>query len=141
MNKSVFLVFLIVVCIACTNEKPPHEHNPEEIHEYNPEEILRKIESNPRAGGVIEVPWDTPPEVVHLPPFSSKDLGMEGDVGLWISITIEGIVDTAWVIQPSEHPELDSLAVDLVRQFIFTPPKKNGKPIAVSIPFPFVFRD
>lgn len=132
MNKPVFLLFLIVVCIACTNEKPSHE--------YNPEKILRKIESNPSAGGVIEAPWDTPPEAVHVPQFP-KDLGMEGDVGLWINITIEGIVDTAWVIQPSEHPELDSLALDLVQQIIFTPPKKNGKPTAVSIPFPFSFRD
>ncbi len=160
MSRFLVLLVFVTVCIACNNESNdtsetlPRDYGASESPpkaEYNAEELLRKIEENPNedVGSIVdsmEPPsWasGTPPEALSTP--SAPNLGeiglegFEGFVGLWITITVDGIVDDVRIIRSSGHPELDSLAVDSVKKIVFSPAKKNGKAVEISLPVPFHF--
>jgi len=122
------------------------------LQEYNAEEALRKLESDPYFQGprgpanlrdIYKTPWDSPPEALRYPPVPDlSKIGLEdfeGSVGLWLTISVEGFVDTAWVIRSSGHAELDSLALDALQNIVFTPAKKNGTSIEISFPIPMHF--
>ena len=158
MSRFLSLLVFMTVCVACNNESNDtsealsREYRASEVppkEEYNEEELLSKIEANPNedVGSIVdsmEPPsWDTPPVALSTP--SAPNLGeiglegFEGLVGLWITITVDGIVDNVRIIRSSGHPELDSLAVDSVQKIVFAPAKENGKPIEISIPVPYHF--
>lgn len=142
-SKSIFLLSVLFLCSACENETKLESEKVSndftKSQEYKAEEVLKMIEANPSGGGMIVTPWDTPPQLVHAPKIP-PDLDKDGEVGMWMSVTVDGIVDTAWVIRSSGSPDLDSLALYITRKTVLTPAKKDGKPIAVAFPFPFVFR-
>lgn len=138
MKRLLLLAFFVAIFSACNNEDSSDAQQ-----EYNAEELLREIESNPNNGGIVEPPWDTPPIAVDTPKVPDpREIGLEGfegSIGLWITINVDGIVDSVRVLRSSGHPKLDSLVLDATRRTAFVPAKKNGKPIAVTFPVPISF--
>lgn len=158
LSRFLVLFVLMTVCIACNIEgnngpqAPSSEYGESKapLREYNADELLSRIEGNPNEDvrsmfDTMKPPWDTPPVALSKPPPPDPgEVGLEafeGLVGLWITITLDGIVENAKVIRSSGHPELDSLTVDSIRNMVFSPPKKNGEPIEVSFPVPVLFGD
>ncbi len=86
--------------------------------------------------------FDVPPRklsmVIPSYPESEREEGREGVVGLNLLIGRDGMVHEVKV-EKSVSPVFDSLAVDAVTQSIFSPAKRDGKPIAVWYQFPVRF--
>lgn len=72
-------------------------------------------------------------------PESAKAAGLQGNVVLKILIGADGKVQEVEVLK-SASPELDEAAINAVKQFVFTPAEKNGKPVRVWFAVPFTFR-
>ena len=142
MKRLLLLAFLVAIFSACYNEKTNGDSSDAQ-QEYNAEELLREIEANPDNVGIVDPPWDTPPIAVDTPKVPDlREIGLEGfegSIGLWITINVDGIVDSVRVLRSSGHPKLDSLVLDATRRTAFVPAKKNGKPIAVTFPVPISF--
>jgi TonB family protein len=86
--------------------------------------------------------FDVPPRklsmVIPAYPESEQEKGTEGIVGLNLLIGRDGMVHEVKV-EKSVSPVFDSLAVDAVMQSIFSPAKREGKPVAVWYQFPVRF--
>ena len=142
ISRFVLLPIVMTLCCACSCESYNKEYEGPQ-QEYNEEELLKRIKANPDSIGLVAPPWDTPPVAVGIP--SVPDLSeigfesFEGFVGLWITINVEGIVDTVRIIRSSGHRKLDSLALDTTQRMTFMPAKKDGKPIKVTFPVPFSY--
>lgn len=88
----------------------------------------------------------TPPSLKHfeaavLPPTASKQLPegiLQVDVLLQITIDAEGAVSAATIKAGAGEP-FDSAALEAVRKFTFTPALVDGAPVAVSVPYTYVF--
>lgn len=91
--------------------------------------------------GLLEF-FDVPPRklsmVIPAYPESEQEEGIEGVVGLNLLIGRDGMVHEVKV-DKSVSPVFDSLAVDAVMQSIFSPAKRDGKPVAVWYLFPVRF--
>jgi protein TonB len=91
--------------------------------------------------GILEF-FDVPPKklsmVIPAYPESEQEEGVEGVVGLNLLIGRDGMVHEAKV-EKSVSPVFDSLAVDAVMHSIFSPAKRDGKPVAVWYQFPVRF--
>jgi TonB family protein len=91
--------------------------------------------------GLLEF-FDVPPRklsmVIPAYPESEQEKGVEGIVGLNLLIGRDGMVHEVKV-EKSVSPVFDSLAVDAVMQSIFSPAKRDGKPVAVWYQFPVRF--
>jgi len=64
--------------------------------------------------------------------------GVSGRVSVGVIIDKEGLVSTAKIISSSD-PVFEMAALEAVRQWRFTPAKKNGNLIKVSLTVPVVF--
>ncbi len=73
-------------------------------------------------------------------PESARKAGKEGMTVLRILIDETGTVLRARVLKSAGDAALDSAAVRAVRQFEFSPARKNGKPVKVEMTIPFNFR-
>jgi protein TonB len=108
------------------------------------EEIDYFIVSHKRGtekAGLLEF-FDVPPRklamVIPAYPESEREKGTEGAVGLNLLIGRDGMVHEVKV-EKSVSAVFDSLAVDAVMQSIFSPAKRDGKPVAVWYQFPVRF--
>jgi protein TonB len=108
------------------------------------EEIEYYIVSHKRGtekAGILEF-FDVPPKklsmVIPAYPESEQEKGIEGIVGLNLLIGRDGMVHEVKV-EKSVSPIFDSLAVDAVMHSIFSPAKRDGKPVAVWYQFPVRF--
>jgi periplasmic protein TonB len=106
---------------------------------------VRQGIAQPDAGLALQpVPFDEPPKLVKNTPFAyppaAFDQGIEGTVRVELVIDEEGKVARAEVRE--SVPELDAAAVASMRQWLFTPARKAGKPIVtvVSVPMEFKIR-
>ena len=83
-----------------------------------------------------------PPKLVKLVepayPDSARRRNISGFVKVGIVITESGSVDTAVVVESSD-PAFEQPALDAVRQWRFTPAKKNGQAIRMSFTVPVAF--
>ncbi len=90
--------------------------------------------------------FDVPPRklsmVIPIYPESEQEKGVEGIVGLKLLIGRDGMVHEV-KIEKSVSAVFDSLAVDAVMHSIFSPAKRDRKPVAVWYQFPvrFVLED
>jgi periplasmic protein TonB len=88
------------------------------------------------------VPFDEPPRLVKQTPLTyppaAFDQGIEGTVRVELVIDEEGKVARAEVRE--SVPELDAAAVAAMRQWLFTPARKAGKPIVTVVSVPMDFR-
>ena len=84
----------------------------------------------------------SPPQLVHFVeavyPESEKDLGVEATVGLELMIGADGKVSEVKVIE-SASEAFDRSAEVAVRQFIFEPAQRNGKPVPSRVGYRYVF--
>jgi TonB family protein len=89
-----------------------------------------------------EKPVITDPELlefVHAPyPAEGKELGLEANVLLKLTIDKEGRVTEAVVLEPAGHG-FDEAARDAALRFRFKPATRDGQPIAVKIPYRYSF--
>lgn len=88
------------------------------------------------------IPHDEIPVVVHrvLPEYPDlpRSAGMEGRVMVQIYVGLDGRVHRAVVVGKASI--FDEAALSAVRQWVFTPAKANGHPVAVWMAVPVVFR-
>ena len=83
------------------------------------------------------------------PPFEyprqAWEEGVGGETRLRIRIARDGSVDTAYVVQSSGHPALDSAALAGARELRYRPARRGGDPIAVwavlPVRYPMPARD
>ena len=64
----------------------------------------------------------------------------EGKVVLKVLVSPKGGLDSVKLLQSSGYLRLDNAARKSVRNGIFLPAVKNGEPVALQLPVPFVFR-
>ena len=93
----------------------------------------------PRAAGAEGV---SPPTVItHVDaqyPSSALPMREHGDVTVAVTVDVDGRVSKTEVLA-SGGPSLDEAAVVAVRQWTFTPARREGKPVASRIRIPFHF--
>ncbi len=78
-------------------------------------------------------------EFVHAPyPAEGKELGLEANVLLKLTIDKEGHVTEAVVLEPAGHG-FDEAAREAALRFRFKPAMRGGQPIAVKIPYRYSF--
>jgi len=70
---------------------------------------------------------------------SSRRLGEEGTVVLKITISEKGVPTLVEIAKSSGYARLDAAAVAAAKDTLFTPYKRNGKAIPVSLPRPYKF--
>lgn len=68
------------------------------------------------------------------------DLGVEGETLLMVRITEGGVVDSAYVLEPSDHAAFDSAAVRGALQLRFTPGRRGDRPIPLWTRLPIRFQ-
>ena len=83
--------------------------------------------------------WDTQPSLIYMPPIEYVHKN-EGDVVLRIHTSVEGTVDTVWIIESSSHSELDSIALAQANRMVFRPAIKGGNPVSAQFFYPLQFR-
>ncbi len=66
--------------------------------------------------------------------------GLEGEVGLSVSVSSSGQVSEVSVSKPSGYAILDQAAIDSVKKWEFTPATRDGIPTAMVIDIPVQFR-
>lgn len=110
---------------------PDNAANPSDAGRVDPEAPPGNIEYD-------EAPVPTKQVMPKYPEDAMRD-NLEGIVYLNVWITAEGTVKKAEVLK-SDAAVLNQAAIDAVRQWEFTPAKKDGKPIAVWVTIPFKFR-
>jgi TonB family protein len=93
------------------------------------------------APALQSVPFDEPPRLVKqarlvYPPEAFAE-GIQGTVVVELAIDEEGKVGHAEVRE--SVPALDAQALDAVRQWLFTPARLKGKPIATVVSSPLAF--
>lgn len=90
-----------------------------------------------------DAPVMEPPELLESAPApypeEAKALGLEGTVGLDITLDAEGRVTQVDVREPLGHG-FDEAARAAARDFRFKPARQNGQPIPSRVRYPFVFR-
>jgi TonB family protein len=77
-------------------------------------------------------------EVQPVYPLLARQEGIEGDVVLRVVVGTDGAVKKLSVI--SGHPLLIQAAIDAVRQWKYTPPLRNGKPVEVKTKITVAFQ-
>lgn len=100
---------------------------------------------NIKEAGLLEF-YDVPPRTITTVtpsyPESEREKGVEGIVSLRLLIGRDGMVEDVKVVK---HLSVvfDSLAVQTVKQSVFSPAKRNGRPIAVwyYLPVRFVLKE
>ena len=84
----------------------------------------------------------TQPRLVHRvnPEYSpgSKGVRVEGSVLIGTVITSRGATREPHVVK-SLDKEVDQVAVEAVKKWVFTPAKKDGKPVAVNVTIEIAF--
>ncbi|MCP3899733.1 MAG: energy transducer TonB [Desulfobacteraceae bacterium] len=73
-------------------------------------------------------------------PLKAKRRGYEGTVELMVQVSKEGIVSNLWIFKSSNYKSLDNQAVKIVKNWIFEPGKKNGRPEEMWVKIPVKFR-
>ena len=100
-------------------------------------------QSDTTAAGNISAAFDTPPEAtLQVPPVYPPQAlidGVEGTVYLETRISARGRVEKVKVIK-TEAEALNAAATAAVKQWRFTPAKKDGKAVAATVAIPVKFR-
>jgi len=88
-----------------------------------------------RYPGAYEVKeLDEPLKMIHVSnPFGSERKG----IGLDVLVDEQGNVEKAIVIEAGSTSELNEKAMEAIKEFKFSPPTKDGKPVKASIPILF----
>lgn len=73
-------------------------------------------------------------------PRLSQENGEEGEIVLKVLVSPKGGLDSVKILQSSGYTRLDKAARKSVMNGIFLPAVKNGEPVALQLPVPFVFR-
>ena len=73
-------------------------------------------------------------------PIKAKRRRYEGTVELMVEVSEKGKVSNLWVYKSSNYKSLDNQAVKIVKQWIFEPGKKNGKPEKMWVKIPIKFK-
>lgn len=68
------------------------------------------------------------------------DLGVQGQTLLMVRITEGGVVDSAYVLEPSAHAAFDSAAVQGALRLRFTPGRRGDRPIPLWTRLPIRFQ-
>jgi protein TonB len=83
------------------------------------------------------------PEVLRMVspeyPRLARDAECEGFVVVRVTIDVEGRVRAATVVRSDVVRSLEEAALAAVRQWIFSPARQGGRPVAVQLEVPFVF--
>ena len=117
MHIALFLGSLLTLAAAGL---PPQQTGPEHPTTYKVGgEVLAPVV-------VSEVPPAAPPDPLRLPP--------QGTIALEATIDPEGRVGDVAIVKSLE-PVLDQRAVAALRQWRFDPAVRNGRPVAVRVPF------
>ena len=93
-------------------------------------------------GTAMTGPQDQPEvkkQVAPAYPTILKEAGIEGNVWLKVLIDEQGFVAKAETIK-CEHPAFAEAAITAVKQWEFTPARKDGKPIKAEVTIPFRFK-
>ncbi|MGH7503727.1 MAG: energy transducer TonB [Longimicrobiales bacterium] len=68
------------------------------------------------------------------------DLGIEGETMLMVRITERGVVDSAYVLEPSNHAQFDSAAVQGALRLQFVPGRRGDRPVPLWSRLPIRFQ-
>jgi len=73
-------------------------------------------------------------------PPQELEKGIEGEVTLEILVNAEGRVENAWILSTIGPKSFEEASLKAVKEFLFEPPRRNGKPMPMSIRFLIRFR-
>ena len=73
-------------------------------------------------------------------PDIARRRGLEGTVLLQVLVLDDGRVGEASIRRSSTHRLLDAAALDAIRDWRFAPGSQNGKPAAMAVEIPVIFR-
>jgi len=97
------------------------------------------VDMRPRGQFVIDEDAEPIERREPVYPESALKDKTEGTVLLWVSVNEEGEVPYAWVSE-GVREDLNRAALETVQHFKFKPAKVKGKPVAVMVTIPFVFK-
>ncbi|MBN1605064.1 MAG: TonB-dependent receptor [Polyangiaceae bacterium] len=85
----------------------------------------------------------TPPRLTafhqaEYPP-QARELGLEADVELELTVGADGVVQQSRVVTPAGHG-FDEAAQQASLEFVFAPARRNGQPVAARIRYRYEFR-
>jgi TonB family protein len=103
--------------------------------------LLLSLALGPRAGASAPEGVVVPPRPVDLPEpdMPAGLVAVDANVGLVLTIAIDGAV-TDVSVQSGVGDPWDTIAVATAKRYRFEPATVDGKPVAVKVPFTFVFR-
>ena len=86
----------------------------------------------------------TPPVVIYKVspkyPDEARKKYLEGKVLLKMTVSNEGIVSDAEVVESSGYDILDEAAINAVKEWRFTPAKENSEAISAEVVMPIIFK-
>jgi TonB family protein len=133
-HHDIFLTMVFTVTTVLMGHAQPQDQSVSNGGPENPESCsLAMAETSPQEQPGVKK--SVPP----LYPELAKKAGLEGKVWVKVFIDEQGKVEKA-LMDSSTNSVFDGAALDAIKQWEFTPAKKDGKPIKCEIVVPFKFK-
>jgi len=123
--------------VSAPPASPPPLASPDDTITVTASRTSEAVTSAPVAGDVVTAPIRRR-KVDPDYPAAAKIAGKEGQVVLQAVVGVDGKVRDVKVLK-SVHKLLDEAALKAVRQYEYTPGKRNGVPEAVTLKIPVSF--
>ena len=129
-------IVCLALCAACGAEARA-QAAAELVNRYN-----RELFADNWQGSEKGLHLDAPLKVLKAPwpeyPLAVRRRHIQGDVLLWVRVREDGTTRPEGV-RYAAHEALIPLALKAVKQFVFAPPRRGGKPVSVSFVLPVSF--
>ena len=140
------VVFLVLSVVACGGNDQTDQATQNQNSNINNSADAGRLEED----SDTDVVWneqevdEMPMPVYNRPQAVSVDdyveIKHDGEVYLQMVIDTHGFIDTVFVEESSGHSYLDTLALNSVRDMVFTPATKGGIPVKVRTTQGFIYR-
>jgi len=120
MNRTVILMCFVFLLCACGSDDKAMRRD-------------RNIDSS--------AAWDEPAKTVYTPPWPEDvKINHEGTAVVHLTINTDGFIDLARLEQSSEHAYLDSVVLEIFQRTVWTPARKDGRPVKMHVSIPYLIR-
>lgn len=135
MKRCLIAAALIGCCVVlgCSNEK---------AQKIEPAAVADSLD-HLAATGEFE-PFDTPPSILdHVTPVypeEARKQGLEETVRVKVVVGVDGLVESAEVLESTGAPILDESALEAAKNYRFNPATREGVPVRCAVVLPVHYR-
>lgn len=135
MKKCLVASALIGFCVVLGCSK-------EEAQKIEPAAVADSLD-HLAATGEFE-PFDTPPSlldaVTPVYPEEARKEGLQGTVRVKVVVGVDGLVESAEVLESSGAAILDEAALESAKNYRFNPATREGAPVRCAVVLPVHYR-